>query len=171
MSEVFNSWPISLEMSFRIKYVLRVIHCCSRTRRRYTHAHTHACTRGHPHRDRHTRIDVRFAGAFVDLSRRTNSRDRIYVREISRKSDRSFCRPGSCKSLAYFAQWRASSEFARRNKKWAAAISRVNYPPWANWNCRARLPNILRSWVRSLCRRSCPQDSREIPGDCEIKQP
>lgn len=51
MSEVFNGWPISLEMSFRIKYVLRVIHCCPRTRTRYTHTYT--CT----------------TGAFVDLTK------------------------------------------------------------------------------------------------------
>lgn len=130
MSEVFNSWPISLEMSFRVKYVLRVIHCCPQTRTRYTHTLTHT-----PHTYIQTYIDVHRTGAFVDLSRRTNSRDWIYVREISRKSDRSFCRPGSCKSLAYFAQWRARSQVRRvrrRNKKWATAISRVNYPPWAN---------------------------------------
>lgn len=43
MTEVsfFNSWPISLEMSFRIKYVVRVIHCCPRTRTRYTHTRTY----------------------------------------------------------------------------------------------------------------------------------
>lgn len=75
MTEVsfFNSWPISLEMSFRIKYVVRVIHCCPRTRTRYTHTHTYVLR------------------AFVDLTKNELATG-IYVREISRKSDRSLCR-------------------------------------------------------------------------------
>lgn len=133
MSEVFNGWPISLEMSFRIKYVLRVIHCCPRTRTRYTHTYTCA------------------TGSFC-RSHEERTCDWIYVRDISRKSDRGFCRLKVANPLADFAQWRAQVR-SRAIKKWATAISRVNYPAVSKLKLPARLPNIYRRELSSFVMR------------------
>lgn len=125
MTEVsfFNSWPISLEMSFRIKYVVRVIHCCPRTRTRYTHTHVRTASFCRSHEERTCDWDIR-------------ARNFKKVRPQPLPSE-------SCKSLADFAQWRAS--WFARNKKWATAISRVNYPAVSKLKLPARLPNILRT--------------------------
>jgi len=112
MSEVFNSWPISLEMSFRIKYVLRMIHCCPRTRTRYTHIRICIC-RSHEER----------------------TCDWIYVRDISRKSDRGFCRLRVANPWRTLHNGRAQVR-SRAIKNGPPRFRAWIIPPWANWNCR-----------------------------------
>lgn len=132
MPEVFNSWPISLETSLRIKRVLRVIHCCPRTRTRFAHVHARA----------RARILTRMCHESFCRSREEPSLATGYTCEKFQGSQTAAlaAAAASCKSLADFAQWRASS-FAR-NKKWTTAISRVNYPAVSKLKLPARLPNI-----------------------------
>jgi len=121
MSEVFNSWPISLEMSFRIKYVLRMIHCCPRTR---TYIHVYAPSR-----------------AFVDLTK--NELATGYTCETFQGSQTAAFAAWKLQILGGLCTMACASSFAR-NKKWTTAISRVNYPAVSKLKLPARLPNTYR---------------------------
>lgn len=152
MSEVFNSWPISLEMSFRIKYVLRVIHCCPRTRTQYTH--TRICT----------------PGAFVDLTK--NELATGYTCETFQGSQTAAFAAWKLQILGGLCTMARASSFAR-NKKWANTISRVNYPAVSKLKLPARLPNIYREVEFSFVMRvgSRPQESDYAKySDCGIKR-
>jgi len=98
---------------------LKMIRCWPRTRTRYT----------------------RIYRAKFRRSREERTRDWMYVREISKQIGPQ---AASCKSFADFAQYRREPAPA---KKWASAISRVNYPAVSKLELPVRPANTSRTRV------------------------
>lgn len=144
MSEIFNSWPISLEMSSPSKIRFKSDSLLlTDTYAIHTYVRTGGFCRSHRERTNewtNSRLDIR-ARNFKEVRSRLSPSAKLQILGTTLNNGAS--------KLGDPARTRALP----RNKKWATAISRLNYPPVSKLKLPSRLPNILRSWVRYADRR------------------